>query len=91
MPTSRTLLSVVPDEDEQEPTDAELDAIEATLPIVQAEVEVLDVEISLMDRPATPWSERRRRRAHRELLTARLRVANQARLRRLATSAPEVA
>ncbi|WP_181765330.1 DUF6284 family protein [Streptomyces albidus (ex Kaewkla and Franco 2022)] len=91
MTTSRTLLSLVPDEDEQEPTTTELDAIEAALPIMQAEVELLDVEISLLDQPATSWSERRRRRAHRELLAARVKVANQARLRRLAANAPEVA
>ncbi|WP_181769184.1 DUF6284 family protein [Streptomyces albidus (ex Kaewkla and Franco 2022)] len=88
MNTTPKLLSLVPAyEDEQEPTSAELDAIEASLPIVQAEVDVLDVEISLLDRPATPWSERRLRRAHRELLAARVKVAN----RRSAAIVPEVA
>ncbi|WP_181764888.1 DUF6284 family protein [Streptomyces albidus (ex Kaewkla and Franco 2022)] len=76
---------------EDGPTDAELEAVEAELPIVQAEVELLDVEISLLDQPSTAWSERRVRRVHREVLAARLKVANRARLCRLAANVPGVA
>ncbi|GGO55329.1 hypothetical protein GCM10012287_46380 [Streptomyces daqingensis] len=76
---------------EDGPTDAELEALEAELPIVQAEAELLDVEISLLDQPAAPWSERRVRRAHREVLAARLKVANRTRLRKLAAGTGEVA
>ncbi|MEV7613960.1 DUF6284 family protein [Streptomyces sp. NPDC089799] len=69
-----------------EPTDAELDAIEAEMPVITAEVELLDALIALLDRPASEFSARRIRRAHRKVLAARRDAANKA-----AAVAPEVA
>ncbi|WP_405778331.1 DUF6284 family protein [Streptomyces sp. NBC_00859] len=59
-----------------EPTDAELDAIEDEAQLMAAELELLDVQIALLDRPVSPFDERRLRRAANKVMAARAEVAN---------------
>jgi hypothetical protein len=61
---------------ENGPTAVEGADSEAQMPKREAAVDVLDVEISSPVRPASQCSERRARRSHRQLLAARLALAN---------------